>query len=544
MDYLELGDLLSRVLEKSDIYEVISKYTDLRRKGEVYVGSCPFHDDDAESLKVNLKKKLFYCFGCHAGGSVFKFISMSEGCTLRDAVKLQAQNVGVSLFSERKSFESEQIERKRREIIELNEYAQDFYHEILTKKQSGEPCRKYLESRGISKTVAKNFRLGFAPVSDKNITAFLDSYGFTDELALASGLVIVEENVLVDKFQDCIVIPIYEKGKLVSLVGQIFHFDKKIFYETDGISARFVFTDDKKFFENRHPIFGFDIAKSAIIKSKRVVIVDEPLAAILINDAGIKDVIAILDNKFTSEQAEFLTYYADRLIFCLRDGEKLKLKSETLKAICYEGAEIFVAALPKNPADFLRDEGVENFNLSLEKLQPCKKYEHFTEIKDEIYTENVVNRTAEQIKTFNLTLETPSKRWAEEVILRACRYDYQLVGYVINVFIVNAFSRIHQEIFKYLTLCYEEDQFPDDESAKNFLNEAAYNELERILKKNDYRRENDTKAFDDAVNVLAYKNLSNEYLQAKKTVLEDSELSTSNTNVLRLYQLMERRRAI
>ena len=542
MDHLELGELLGRVLEKSDIYSVVSKYTDLRQKGGVYVGRCPFHDNDEETLTVNIKEQKFYCFGCHAGGSVFKFISMSESCTLREAVRRQAQYVGVSLFSNKKSFESEQIERRQRELIEINEYAQDFYHEILTEKQEGEPCRKYLETRGISKTAVKTFGIGFAPVSDKNITIFLDSYGFSYDLALRSDLVTLEGNILVDKLQDCIVIPFYEQGKLVGLVGQVFNFDKKLFYETDGISARFIFTDNNEIFEKRNLIFGFDVAKSAIIKSKRVVIVDEPLTAMLLNDAGIKDVVAILDNKLTSEQVEFLADYAGKLIFCLRDGEHLKLETETLKTAEYEDAEIFVAALPKTPADFLRDEGIEKFNLNLKKLQPCKEYKHFTEIQEEAVKENVVNSVAEQIRIFNLTLDTPGKRWAEEVVLRVCSYNYQLVGYVINMFIASTFSRIHQEIFKYLTLCYEEDQFPDNESAKKFLNEAAYNEFERILAKGDYRCDDDAKAFNDAVNVLTYKNLSQKYSQVKKTFFED--VGTSDTSILKLYKILESRTAI
>lgn len=543
MDHLELGELLSRVLEKSDLYEIISRHTDLRLKGEVYVGRCPFHDDDTDSLTVNLKEKKFYCSSCHAGGSVFKFISMSEDCTLREAVKRQANNVGVSLFAAKKSFESEQIERKQRELIELNEYAKDFYHEILTEKQSGESCRKYLETRGISKTAVERFHLGFAPVSDKNITVFLDSYGFTDKLALDSGLVILEENIiLVDKLQDCIVIPIYEQRKLVGFVGKVFNFDKKLFYETDGISARFIFPEDNDIFDKHQLIFGFDEAQSAIIDSRRVLIVDDPLTAIMFNDAEIKDVVAILDNKLTAEQVEFLADYADQLIFCLRDGEHLKFHSETLKEARYDDVEIFVAALPKTPADFLRDEGIENFKCQLEKLQHCKDYKHFTEIQDEFFKETVFNKTAEQIKILNLTLDTPAKRWAEEVVLRTCHYNYQLVEYVINIFIVSTFSRVHQEIFKYLTLCYEEDQFPDDESAKKFLNETAYNELERILRVNDFRSDIDQNAFDDAVNTLTYKSLSQEYLQVKKDILEDFE--TSDENILKLHQINERRKAI
>ena len=542
MDHFELGELLSRVTEKSDLYEVVSKYTDLRRKGKVYVGRCPFHDDDAESLTVNVAEKKFYCFGCHAGGSVFKFISMSEGCTLREAVKRQAQNVGVSLFADKKSFESEQIERKRKELIELNEYAQDFYHEILTEKQTGDLCRKYLESRGITTTAVNKFRLGFAPVDDKNITVYLDSYGFSNELALKSGLVVVEENILFDKFQDCIVIPMTENGKVTGFVGQIFNFDKKIFYETDNISARFICLDNNEIFYKRKLIFGFDDAKSAVIESRRVVIVDEPLTAILINDAGIKDVVAILDNIFMPEQAEFLLNYADQMIFCLRDGEQLKFETDTLKTLEYEGVEVFVAALPKNPAEFLRDEGIEKFIRGLNNVQPCKNYKYFTEIQEEVFKDTVLNEAAEKIKAFSFIFDTPKKRWAEEVVLRVCRYNYQLVGYVANVILTDTFSRMHQEIFKYFTLCYDEDQFPDEEGAKKFLNESAYNELTRIVTSDNYRTEVDTNAFDDAVNVLNYKTLSQEYWQLKKTVLENS--ATSDTKILQLNQITERRSAI
>ena len=542
MDYLELGELLSRVLKESNLFHIISNYTYLRRKGELYVGRCPFHDDKGESLTVNDEEKKFYCSSCHAGGSIFKFIAMSRGCTLREAVKLQAKNVGVSLFGDKKTFEDEKIERKRRELIELNEYAQDFYQEILSEKQEGESCRKYLESRGISNTAAKKFGIGFAPVSDKNIMLYLDSCGFSNELTLQSGLVTLEGNVLVDQFQDCIVVPIKDEGKVVGLVGQIFNFEKKLFYETDGISARFILPKVGNVLDDCDLILWREESLTAIIESVRVLIVDDPLTAISLKIAGIEDVVTILDNKLTKYQVEFLAEYARELIFCLRDGEYLRLYDDTLDAAVYEGARIFVVALPKTPADFLRDEGVENFRRQLENLQPCEFYRNFVTIENETVPKNDQINISELIKKSNEAVETPAKNWAEEIVLRVCRYNYTLVEYVMNMFIVDNFSKLHQDIFRYFEICHNEDKFPDDEGAKKFLHEAAYNELMRILKQDEDQREDDIKAFDEAVNLLTDKTLLNVYLQTKKGLFED--WATSDTNLTKLNQIYERRQAI
>ena len=542
MDHLELSELLSRVSEKSDLYGVILKHTDLRRKGKVYVGSCPFHDDDKESLTVNTEEKKFYCSSCHAGGSVFKFIAMAEGCTLREAVKRQAKNVGVSLFEEKKTFDIEKIERKRRELTEVNEYAQDFYHDILIERQTGDTCRKYLEKRGISKVAVKKFKVGFAPVSDKNITIFLDSYGFSNELVLNSGLVTLEENLLVDKLQDCIVIPIKAEGKISGFVGEILNFDKKVFYETDGISARYIFTNDNQIFDKRRLIFGFEEARAAVTKSMRAVIVDDPLTAILLDSAGIEGVVAVLENKLTVYHVEILTQYAENIIFCLQDGVPLKIDNDTLKAVDYENAKISVAVFPKALSDFIREEGTEQFLRQLEKVQPCTRYKNFVKIESETIIENDLDNASDKIKRMSLEFDTPSKRWAEEVVLRVCSYNYQIVEYVINVLISDTFSRLHKDIFQYLKICYDEDRIPDEDGAKKFLHEAAYNELIRILTENEYRHEQDEKAFDAAVNILKNKSLSVEYSQVKKEILENNE--TSDVNLKKLNQLYDKRQAI
>ena len=542
MDHFELVELLKRILKKSDLYSLASKYTDLRQSGDVYVGRCPFHDDIKESFTVNAKEKNFYCSDCKAGGGVFKFIALIRNCTLREAVKIQARYVGVNLFTDKKDFESEQINRKQKSLIELHEYARDFYHEILIESQAGESCRKYLESRGISKTALKKFGLGFASESADDLAIFLDSYGFSNELALESLLVTIEENVLVDRLQDCIVFPIEKEKQLVGFIGQVFNFDKKSFYETEGISSQFVCVGNTQVFEDIDYIFGFVQAKQAIIRSNSVLIVDSPLTAVMLNGSGIENAVAIIGDKFSLQHAENIDEYAQKIIFCLQDGKSLQIEEDALREIKFEDSEIFVAAFPKSPEDFIFEEGAESFKSYLENPLPCQNYNHFKEIKSEPVVNKKVLELNEKLLKLRASLDTPNKLWAEEVILRVCREDSRLVAYITNVFVTEGFSKLNQEIFNYLKLCYEEDIFPDEESARKFLHEAAYNELVRISQVDDYRRENDRNAFDEAVNILKNKILSAEYSQTKKDILDN--LDNSGSKLPELDEIIEQQQAI
>ncbi|MBQ7629363.1 MAG: hypothetical protein IJS81_03975, partial [Selenomonadaceae bacterium] len=271
MDYLKFSACVKLVKGKSNILEIFSKYAKLRENGKFYVGNCPFHEDKNESLTVNPIEGIYYCFGCHAGGDVFNFMARAENISLAEALELQAKNVGVDIYSTKFNLEDERVNNRLKEV---NDYARDFYHELLTNGDEGDSCRKYLESRGISKREIEKFQLGFAPNVNGKLSAYLEDYGFKFELILQAGLVDATPEGFLDRLQDCITIPILNQfGQTTALIGQISDFEKKVFYETEGVTSQFIFPRETPIFNSNKLIFGLNAAKNAIVKSNSVIAV-------------------------------------------------------------------------------------------------------------------------------------------------------------------------------------------------------------------------------------------------------------------------------
>ena len=111
----ELDEFVERVSERTDIYSVVSRYVTLNQKGGRYWGCCPFHSEKTASFTISPDKGLFYCFGCHTGGNVFRFLSLIENITYFEAIKLQAQRLGIELPE--KKLSPEQDRRRREEKI-------------------------------------------------------------------------------------------------------------------------------------------------------------------------------------------------------------------------------------------------------------------------------------------------------------------------------------------------------------------------------------------------------------------------------------------
>ena len=153
----ELDEFVERVNERTDIYSVVSRYVQLTQKGGRFWGSCPFHNEKTPSFCVSPDKGFFYCFGCGTGGNAFKFLSLIENVSYFEAIKLQAQRLGIDLPARKFSPEEERRRRHERTLLKANELAQDFYHECLIKTARGEVGRKYLAARGITVETIKTF---------------------------------------------------------------------------------------------------------------------------------------------------------------------------------------------------------------------------------------------------------------------------------------------------------------------------------------------------------------------------------------------------
>lgn len=484
MDYLQFSECVNLVENNLKIDEVVARYAHLRKAGEYYRCRCLFHDDDGESLIVNPEAGIFYCPVCHAGGNALKFFAMAEKASLFEVIENQAKIFNVDLHPKKVDFNVVRFEAKKRELAEINEYAGNFYNDVLKVTNEGAFCRKYLESRGISKFAVEKFNIGFASEDSTELIRFLYEYNFNVGTILESGLISRKENLFEDKFKDCMIFPFSDPyGKITTLIGRVFDFEKKVFDESAEVTSKYIFPDENAVFNVKNIIFGLNAIQTNSYAKDTVIIVEDCLDAVILSSAGIKNVVAIPKNNLTVEIAKSLTKYASRIIFCIKNGDKLQLEEDSLKAVANASGTVFIATLPENPVEYLNKEGKDAFfefiknpicfdEYEFSKRNVSENITHI-EVKDKVpVATHVVN-----------TSENRSNKYLGVMLLKLACFDSDFLNYVTKILTPEIFDyEPHKEIFRYINICYDENSAPNKEEAMEFLDKNSYKEFLKILK--------------------------------------------------------------
>ena len=365
-----MDDFVERVSEATDILRVVQGYVPLKRRGNRYWGCCPFHQEKTASFSVVPDKGFFYCFGCHAGGNAFKFISLIENISYFDAIKLQAEKLGIPLPERRRSPQEIAREREIKDLRKVNELARDFFHNCLTMTRRGETGKAYFAGRGIREETIEEFQLGYAPPAwDKLSTAFLKR-GIKQEFLLASGLSAERKqgNGLYDRFRGRVIIPIAdERGRVVGFGGRVL----------DDSTPKYLNTPETILFNKRKILFGLDRSHRAIQQEGRAIVVEGYMDAISVFDAGVHNVVASLGTSFTPEHAKKLLHYAPEICFCYDSDEAgQKATIRALSIVRDTGAVVRVIVVPdgKDPDEFIRRHGADAFRKLVDKALPLVEY--------------------------------------------------------------------------------------------------------------------------------------------------------------------------
>src|SRR5881227_2402118 len=156
-------DVINRIRERADIVDIVGAHLSLTKAGQNFKGLCPFHQEKTPSFTVSPSRQTFHCFGCGEGGSAFRFIMDYEHVDFPAAVRKLAARAGITIVEERGAADEDRQYETRRKLLKLHAEAAEWFHENLTKREIGEPARKYLKQRGITGEIAKRWQLGYAP---------------------------------------------------------------------------------------------------------------------------------------------------------------------------------------------------------------------------------------------------------------------------------------------------------------------------------------------------------------------------------------------
>ena len=157
------SETIEQIAAANDIVEVIGSYFPLKRAGANFKALCPFHQEKTPSFMISPSRQTFHCFGCGAGGSVFRFVMDYEHTDFPSAVRKLAARAGITVVEERGAADEDRRYEARRTLLKLHADAAEWFHENLLKRDVGKPARKYLKQRGITAEIAKQWQLGYAP---------------------------------------------------------------------------------------------------------------------------------------------------------------------------------------------------------------------------------------------------------------------------------------------------------------------------------------------------------------------------------------------
>ncbi len=345
---------LSELLGKSDLVAIASEYTQLMPKGRRLWGCCPFHSEKTPSFSVTPDNQLYYCFGCHAGGSVIQFMMEAEKLTYTEAVKSLAQRAGMELPEEMddQKLRSERALKER--MYAACKEAAMFYHGLLLSEE-GKAAQQYLIRRGVDSHTVKSFGLGFAPESWDRLTNHMFSKDFTKEDLIAAGLAIrgKSKDGCYDAFRNRVIFPIIAQNRRVIGFGA----------RTMGKDIpKYLNTGDTPIFNKRSHLYALNMQKGK--KLSDLIMVEGYMDVISLHQSGIDNAVASLGTALTQQQARLIKRYAPK-VYISYDGDAAG-QNATLRGLdilAKEGLDVRVILIPngQDPDDYVRQNGKEAY---------------------------------------------------------------------------------------------------------------------------------------------------------------------------------------
>jgi DNA primase len=355
------------VKEAADLVTLVEARTRLRKAGSAYKGLCPFHEERTPSFSVSPERGTYHCFGCGVGGDAISFVRETEGLDFVEAIEWLAERFRVPLEYEESSPQADVQRRRRERLHALLEQAAAFYERMLWESKAGEPARGYLESRSFGEEICREFRLGVSPVGATLATKAREK-GFTQTELAEAGLVTRRGT---DYFQGRLMFPLADRS------GRVIAFQARKLREDDPLRGKYVNSPESELFHKSHVLYGLHLARRAISKEERAIVVEGNADVIALRQSGLEPVVASMGTALTDPQLRELGRLTRRVYLCFdadAAGEEATLRGMELAA--GQGLEVKVVTLPagQDPADAVDGfaallEGAESYLLYRVRLE-------------------------------------------------------------------------------------------------------------------------------------------------------------------------------
>ena len=357
-------EILQQIRDGVDFTEVVSRYVTLSKKGQNFLGLCPFHAEKTPSFSVNPTRQMFYCFGCGLGGDVFNFLMRQEGLGFLEAVKELARQAGVTLPHWGGSGRGDAAAELRKKLEELHSLAHSWFQKNLHGSPLGKSARDYLIERGIHSESLSEFGLGYALPSWDGLTRYLLKNGAQPDELAKSGLVVARDSSdrgssrrdgYYDRFRGRVMVPIG------NLRGQVIAFGGRAL---DDEAPKYLNSPETLLFSKGRSLFGFERARDAVSRLNTLILVEGYFDVIALHQAGMKHVAGTLGTALTKDQVNLVRRFTTTVVLIF-DGDTAGVGAvlRALDVFVNSGLSVKVVTLPpgEDPDSFVRAQGTDAF---------------------------------------------------------------------------------------------------------------------------------------------------------------------------------------
>lgn len=354
-------EIISRLLDRADIIEIISDTVPLKKAGaNQYKGMCPFHSETNPSFTVHQDRQFFYCFGCNTGGNALHFLMKAKGFTFPEAVEELAERYQFSLPQEMGTSKGGRTEEKKG-FLQINSIAAEFFHEALLSEQ-GKKAIAYLEKRDIGSKEIETQKLGYAPAGWNRLVNFLKRKGTPLALSEKVGLIIQKKDGgYYDRFRERIVFPIInEKQEIIGFGGRTL----------DDTQPKYINSPESVLYKKSESLYGLSQARRAIKDADCVLIVEGYFDVITLNRFDIFNVLATCGTALTVGHLRRIKRWTRNVITIFdADESGIKATTRSLELMLEEGLSAQVVSLPggDDPDSFLRRERGDAFRVKMKE---------------------------------------------------------------------------------------------------------------------------------------------------------------------------------
>ena len=376
---------IDKIMDATNIVDVVGEFVTLRKAGVNYKGLCPFHDDTTPSFMVSPSKQICKCFACGEGGTAINFLMKHEQITYPEALRWLAKKYNIEV-EEKELTEEERKEQSAREsMFIVNEWAMKYFQNILKNDPDGIAIGKqYFRSRGIRDDIIEKFNLGYSLQKRDALALAAQKAGYQSEFLEKTGLCIKGEKGLHDRYAGRVIFPWFNvSGRVVAFGGRLLD------ARTKGVQQKYVNSPNSEIYVKENELYGLYQAKKAIAKEDRVYMVEGYTDVIAMHQCGLENVVANSGTALSARQIKLLRRFTQNITL-LYDGDEAGIHAAMrgTDMLLAEGMNLQVLLLPDgdDPDSFSRKHSAQEFKAYIEQNAT-----DFISFKTHLTVENVTD---------------------------------------------------------------------------------------------------------------------------------------------------------